>query len=119
MSRLRAHLYTVDTQTHSTLVEVGQVLRESGISADRRHGGASSALRWIVADWLKRGGASHVKALERARREGLPCPGGRWSVSAACRMIVRGWHARIIAEAVELAGGAADAAAPAAGEGHD
>lgn len=42
-----------------------------------------------------------------------PCPGGRWSVSAACRMIVRGWHARIIAEAVELAGGAADAAAPA------
>jgi hypothetical protein len=31
-------------------------------------------------------------------------------------MIVRGWHARIIAEAVELAGGAADAAAPAASE---
>jgi len=50
---------------------------------------------------------------EVARREGLPCHGGRWSVSAACRMIVRGWHARIIAEAVELAGGAADAAAPA------
>jgi|GEM_PF-3598984 len=51
---------------------------------------------------------------EVARREGLPCPGGRWSVSAACRMIVRGWHARVTAEAVELAGGAADAAAPAA-----
>jgi len=50
---------------------------------------------------------------DTARREGLPCPGGRWSVSAACRMIVRGWHARIIAEAVELAGGTADAAAPA------
>lgn len=56
---------------------------------------------------------------DTARREGLPCPGGRWSVSAACRMIVRGWHARIIAEAVELAGGAADAAAPAAGGGHE
>jgi len=48
-----------------------------------------------------------------------PCHGGRWSVSAACRMIVRGWHARVTAEAVELAGGAADAAAPAAGGGHE
>ena len=68
--KLRPRLYSIDDDTHDLLRAVGKALEEAGISADRRHGGASAAVRWIVRDWERHGGLEHVRELERARKEG-------------------------------------------------